>query len=187
MTVVDWLLGSDPAIRWQVMRDLTGEPDDVVAAERSRVASEGWGARLLAGQAPDGQWGESTYSAWIDTPDGRATLRLDAVAGHGPRADQRGSLPRRRPGSEQHHLLRGGNPFFAGEVEPCINGRVLGLGAYFGEPCEEVLERLLGEQLTDGGWNCEAPPSATILVSHHDLRPGRAVWSTSWRRGPPSR
>jgi hypothetical protein len=70
MTVVEWLLDSDPSIRWQVMRDLTDEPDDVVAAERSRVASEGWGVRLLDLQAPDGQWGESTYSSWLDTPDG---------------------------------------------------------------------------------------------------------------------
>ena len=57
MTVIDWLLDSDPSIRWQVMRDLTHEPADVVAAERARVATEGWGARLLALQAPDGQWG----------------------------------------------------------------------------------------------------------------------------------
>jgi hypothetical protein len=68
MTVVEWLLDSDPAIRWQVMRDLTDEPDDVVAAERSRVASEGWGARLLDRQAPDGQWGESTYTRPGSTP-----------------------------------------------------------------------------------------------------------------------
>ncbi len=76
MTVVEWLLESDPSIRWQVMRDLTDEPDDVVAAERSRVASEGWAARLLDRQAPDGQWGESTYTSWIDTPDGQATCAL---------------------------------------------------------------------------------------------------------------
>jgi len=56
-------------------------------------------------------------------------------------------------------LYEGGQPFFEGEVEPCINGRLLNLGAYFREPCEAVLERLLGEQLEDGGWNCEAPPS----------------------------
>ena len=48
MTVIDWLLDGDPAIRWQVMRDLTDAPPDEVAAERARVAREGWGARLLA-------------------------------------------------------------------------------------------------------------------------------------------
>jgi hypothetical protein len=68
MTVVEWLLDSDPSIRWQVMRDLTDEPDEVVAAERSRVAHEGWGARLLTLQAPNGQWGESTYlRKWTST------------------------------------------------------------------------------------------------------------------------
>ena len=50
----------------------------------------------------------------------------------------------------------GNSPFFEGEVEPCINGRVVGLGAYFGERSDRLVDRLLGEQLEDGGWNCEA-------------------------------
>jgi hypothetical protein len=54
MTVLEWLLDSDPAIRWQVLRDLTDAPDDVVAAERARVATEGWGARLLEERDADG-------------------------------------------------------------------------------------------------------------------------------------
>src|SRR6267378_1779991 len=56
MTVLDWLLDSDPAIRWQVLRDLVHAPAEVVAAERARVATEGWGARLLALQGEDGGW-----------------------------------------------------------------------------------------------------------------------------------
>lgn len=51
------------------------------------------------------------------------------------------------------------SPFFEGEVEPCINGRVLACGAYFGEASDRLVDRLLDEQLPDGGWNCEAPPS----------------------------
>ena len=50
----------------------------------------------------------------------------------------------------------GNSPFFEGEVEPCINGRVVALGAYFGERSDRLVDRLLGEQLPDGGWNCEA-------------------------------
>ena len=81
-------------------------------------------------------------------------------------------------------LYEGGQPFFEGEVEPCINGRLLNLGAYFGEPCEAVLERLLGEQLDDGGWNCEAPPSvrssfhSTICVLEGLLEHERANGAT---------
>src|SRR5262245_9363122 len=56
--VIVWLLDTDPSIRWQVMRDLTGTSAEIVAAERSRVASEGWGPRLLDQQRPDGQWGD---------------------------------------------------------------------------------------------------------------------------------
>ncbi len=60
MEVIDWLLDSDPSIRWQVMRDLTNQPDEVVAAERSKVAAEGWGARFLSLQGGKGQWGRTS-------------------------------------------------------------------------------------------------------------------------------
>jgi hypothetical protein len=156
MTVLEWLLDSDPSIRWQVMRDLTDEPDDVLAAERSRVASEGWGARLLDLQAPDGQWGGGTYHPyWTSTT---YTLLLLRDLGLDPTSDE----ARRAVTLVQDNnitLDESGQPFFTGETEPCINGMVLALGAYFGEAREEVLDRLLDEQLDDGGWNCEEPAS----------------------------
>jgi hypothetical protein len=184
MTVVAWLLDSDPSIRWQAMRDLTDEPDVVVAAERARVACEGWGARLLERQAADGQWGESGYTRYIDTPDGRACHALMLLRDMG--LDPASGEARRAVGRVRDHitLYEGGQPFFEGEVEPCINGRLLNLGAYFGEPCEAVLERLLGEQLDDGGWNCEAPPSvrssfhSTICVLEGLLEYERAKGAT---------
>jgi hypothetical protein len=54
-----------------------------------------------------------------------------------------------------------GNPFFVGEVEPCINGQVGAVGAYFGQDVQGIVDRLLGEQLPDGGWNCEAENGST--------------------------
>ena len=66
MTVTDWLLDSDPSIRWQVMRDLLDEPADVVAAERARVAREGWGAQFLALQPPDGSLGRRSELPRMD-------------------------------------------------------------------------------------------------------------------------
>src|ERR1700726_3695963 len=56
MSVLDWMLDSDPSIRWQTLRDLADAPAEIVAAERARIATEGWGARLLALQGEDGQW-----------------------------------------------------------------------------------------------------------------------------------
>lgn len=76
--VLDWLLDSDPSIRWQVMADLMESPTESISAERARVATEGWGAHLLAEQAPNGQWGWSEYSHLVDgIPDaqGRVVLR----------------------------------------------------------------------------------------------------------------
>ena len=153
-SVMQWLLDSDPSIRWQVMRDLTGEPDEVVAAERARVAAEGWGARLLDRQRPDGKWGDGIAAPqWQSTLYTLLLLRDLGLDPTSERARKAVGLVRDRVtwGPEF-----GDSPFFEGEVEPCINGRVLALGAYFGETSDRLLDRLLGEQLADGGWNCEA-------------------------------
>jgi hypothetical protein len=158
MSVVDWLLDSDPAIRWQVMRDLLGESEVTVRRERSRVALEGWGARLLALQGPDGHWGGAAFvpHAWISTMD---TLQLLRDLGIAPTSDRmRTAIARMRDGCTWGREF-GNAPFFEGEVEPCINGRVLAMGAYFGEASDRLAGRLVQEQLSDGGWNCAAPRS----------------------------
>jgi len=187
MTVAEWLLDSDPSIRWRVMRDLTGEPADVVAAERSRVAAEGWGARLLALQGADGQWDGGTYfpSQAATTgdnaervlhrgSDGRLvaqpwtatffTLLLLRDLGLDPASEEaRRAVALVRDNSKWEHA---GQPFFSGEVEPCINGNTVVLGSYFGQDIQDVVDRLLGEQLSDGGWNCEAE-RGSIRSSFH--------------------
>ena len=163
MSVVDWLLDSDPSIRWQVMRDLTDAPVDEVAAERARVATEGVGAKLLALQAADGRWGGAAWNrGWESTMH---VLWLLYHLGLDPMSDE----ARRAVGLVRDHVTWKGsgppecdaNPFFVGEVEPCINGQVATAGGYFGEDVRGLIERLLDEQLADGGWNCEAPDRST--------------------------
>jgi hypothetical protein len=155
MMSMTWLLESDPAIRWQVMRDLTDEPGGVVAAERSRVAREGWGAQLLALQTPDGHWGGSDDRGWLATI---YTLVLLRELGVDPASEPvRSAIDLIRERITWQQL--DGRPFFDGETEPCINGAILATGAYFGVASERLVERLLSEQLDDGGWNCEAPKS----------------------------
>jgi hypothetical protein len=153
--VIKWLLDSDPAIRRQVLRDLVHAPDDVVAAERARVVSEGWGARLLALQA-DGHWGgNDREEAWMPTI---FTLVMLKDLGVDPSAEKvRNAIG--LVGQRVTWWQLDGRPFFEGETEPCLNGRILGVGAYFGGASSRLLDRLLGEQLADGGWNCKAPPS----------------------------
>lgn len=165
MHVLDWLLESDPAIRWQVLQDLVGAPREVVAAERARVATEGWGARLLALQGEDGQWaGGACFPSrsfdwragnqgqpWIST---LPTLQLLHDFGIDPDSDKvRQGVALIRDNCCWEHA---GQPFFSGEVEPCINGRTVTLGVYFHQDVNGVAARLLDEQLEDGGWNCEA-------------------------------
>ena len=152
--VVEWLLRADPSIRWQVLRDLTELPAEVVAAERSRVASEGWGARLLDQQRPDGQWGDGVATPfWWSNMYTLVFLRDLGADPTSPRVRAAIDLVRDNVTWGPWH---GDSPFFDGEVEPCINGRVVALGAYFGERTDRLVDRLLGEQLADGGWNCEA-------------------------------
>jgi hypothetical protein len=164
-SVISWLLDSDPAIRWQVMRDLTNEPDDAVAAERAQIASEGWGARLLALQASEGHWFADTdpwpLKGTIFTLTLLKDLGLDPSSEEACRAI---GLVR-----DRITLPQLGLPFFDGETEPCINGRILGTGAYFGEASEQLLDRLLSEQLDDGGWNCEAERGSVRSSFHSTI------------------
>jgi transcriptional regulator with XRE-family HTH domain len=234
MNVIDWLLDSDPAIRWQVKRDLLHEPGPDVAAERSRVATEGWGARLLALQDESGQWGREALPPGpkpegLPDPATRTMLRelqgisvedlgsyigIDSAtlaaweAGEPDDADERAGKYRRimdwmwrsigtyrpewtstthtlvllhemglDPASDQARraisLVRdnskwdnAGQAYFDGETEPCINGKTVALGAYFGVEVDSVVARLLGEQLEDGGWNCEAE-NGSVRGSFH--------------------
>lgn len=167
-SLLGWLLDSDPAIRWQVLRDLTDAAPAEVAAERARVADTGWGRRLLDLEQ-DGRWAggacfpsqdwqppESVVGArdaqpWTGT---YPTLRLLRDLGVEPtHPDVRAAVQRVRENCRWEY---DDLPFFDGEVEPCINGGTVTIGAYLGQDVSGIVERLLGEQLADGGWNCEA-------------------------------
>lgn len=157
MDVTDWLLDSDPSIRWQVMHDLLDEPAESVAAERARVAKEGWGARLLALQDERGYWGGHEYGMHRERTSVTWTLHLLRRLGVDPdAAETRAAIERVRAGVTWREW--GDLPYFHGEVEECVNGGVLALATYFGvlgEGSDRIIERLLGERLGDGGWNCD--------------------------------
>jgi hypothetical protein len=184
VTVLDWILDSDPALRWQALRDLAGAPAELVAAERARVATEGWGARLLALQGEDGQWaggalfpgGRGYFEAGgkSDDHDGQPwnataySLLMLRDLGVDPRHDEvRRAVALVRDHCLWEHDLQ---PFFSGEVEPCINGMVVVLGVYFDQDVEGVVARLLAEQLEDGGWNCEAENGSVRSSFHTTIR-----------------
>ena len=181
MSTLDWLLDSDPAIRWQVLRDLADAPADVIAAERARVATEGWGARLLALQGDDGLWaGGALFPAgWFDIPrdeqpEGQpwTATAYSLVALHDFGVDPDDDRVRRAVAQVREHCRweHAGQPFFDGEVEPCINGMVVALGAYFDQDVDGVVARLLGEQLEDGGWNCEVENGSVRSSFHTTIR-----------------
>jgi hypothetical protein len=197
VTVIDWLFDSDPSIRWRVMRDLTGAPAGEVAAERARVATEGLGARLLALQAHDGGWGGAAWNrGWDSTMHVLLLLRdlgLDPASDQARRAVGlvRDRVTWQGCGPQECH----GNAFFEGEVEPCINAQVAAGGAYFGQGVRNIIDRLLAEQLSDGGWNCEAPNGSTrssfntticvleALLEHEQAGGGTPEVTEAGRRG----
>ncbi|HNR00869.1 MAG TPA: hypothetical protein PKN52_12765, partial [Trueperaceae bacterium] len=160
---VRWLLRGDPAIRWQTMRDLVGAPAAEYERERATVATNGWGAESLARQDEDGQW-RVERAEWPLAPT-LYSLQLLRHCGLDPLSEQaRRAIARVREGVRWEFW--GNAPFFDGEVEPCINGGVLAVGAYFGVASSKLLDRLLGEQLADGGWNCEAE-QGSVRSSFH--------------------
>lgn len=204
MDAVDWLLDSDPAIRWQVLRDLVHAPSQVVALERARVAAEGWGARLLALQGEDGQWAggacfpaksfnwrrENQGQPWIST---LPTLQLLVDFGVDPRSER--AQEAIRAVKEGCHWEHAGQPFFDGEVEPCINGRAVRIGVYFGQNMDALVDRLVAEQLDDGGWNCEAEKGSVCssfattinvlegLLAHQEATGGSSETGAALRKG----
>jgi len=158
MKVMGWLLDSAPCIRWQVMRDIAGSPPELVAVERARVGVEGDGAKLLSLQAADGTWnGVAWNRGWNSTMHVLMLLRDMGIDPTSRQARHATDLVRDRvtwKGCGPPEC--GGNAFFDGEIEPCINGQVAAVGAYFGQNVDRLVERLLAEQRSDGGWNCEA-------------------------------
>ena len=160
--VIDWLLDGDPGIRWQVLSDLEHAPAEDVAAERVRVEHEGWGARLLSLEGPDGLWdGGAVFPAgytggepgqpWTPTMHTLQTLRILGLDAESESARRTVALV-----AENGRWEHAGQAYFDGEVEPCINGRTIEAGAYFGVDVEPIVDRILEERLGDGGWNCEA-------------------------------
>jgi hypothetical protein len=180
--VTEWLLDSDPAIRWQVMRDLTDEPRKVFEAERARVAGEGWGAHLLGLQADDGMWGGGAYSPkWISTTYTLLLLRQLGI-------DPVDSQVRAATELVRDRVVMGGksHPFFEYTTEACVTGMALALGSYFLEDATGLPqpESLMARQRDDGGWNCHVGSSrssfhTTISVLEGLLGYERAVGGDS--------
>jgi hypothetical protein len=164
-SVIQWLLDSDPSIRWQTMRDILHAPADEVASERAKVVTQGWGAEILTAQSKDGKGDPANRFPEYNV---MRTLLLLHDMGLDPASEQaKTAIARVRKNVQwlmnirQDELPKDEDiswwhkPFFEGEVEPCINGRVVTIGAYFGEDMQPVVDRLLGEQMADGGWNCD--------------------------------
>ena len=162
--VIDWLLASDPSIRWQALRDLLDAPEAEWAAERARVETEGWGARLLACQDADGQWAGGAFipagfdprewrevgQPWTATSFALSQLREFGLDPACARARRTVALV-----GANARWDEGGQPYWEGEVEECINGRTVADGAWFGVDVAPIVARLVGERQGDGGWNCE--------------------------------
>lgn len=168
--VITWLLDSDPAIRWQVMRDVLALPESEWTAERAKVETQGWGATLLAHEDEDGQWAGGSFvpadfeareweevgQPWTATTYALSQLRefgLEPTSARARRAVQLVGASSRWDEGDQ--------PYWEGETEECINGRTLADGAYFGVDVAPIADRLVGERLQDGGWNCERARGST--------------------------
>lgn len=173
--LLDWLLDSDPALRWQVERDLVGAPAEVWEATRARVATEGYGAALLARQDADGQWAGGAFfpagffgsaeaeepgQPWVATTWVLKDLRewgVDASV-----LDGTAELLAANSRWEYQDL-----PYWGGEVDVCINSYTLASGAWLGVDVTALADWFVTHRLADGGWNCEAEEGDSVRSSFH--------------------
>src|SRR5262249_46643726 len=167
-----WLLEGDPAIRWQVLRDVVGAGESSVARERQRVAREGWGARLLARQDPEGTWAGGTSSdgglyhpKWVSTTYTMLLLRDFGLPATNRQARKACALL-----LDQGLQRDGGiNYGWWGVSETCVTGMVLSILCAFeydDDRLDVVAEHLLDQQMPDGGWNCRRRRGATHSSVH---------------------
>lgn len=155
----EWLLDTDPALRWQVERDLLDAPEERWMATRARVATEGIGARTLARQDPGGTWaGGAFFPHGWDAPDGSpqpwtaTTWVLKDLREWGVAASSLGDTAARLTSlTWEYEDL----PYWEGEVDCCINSWTLSNGLWLGADVDGIVEWFLAHQLPDGGWNCE--------------------------------
>ncbi len=194
--VLDWLLDSDPALRWQVERDLAGAPPEVWESTRARVATEGFGARLLALQDPDGQWDGGAYfpkdffgspeqeepgQPWVAT-----TWSLNSLREWGMPAEAMGDTAARLAAHatwEYDDL-----PYWGGEVDVCINAFTLGNGAWLGVDMSQLAQWFVEHRQDEGGWNCEAEEGSgsTRSSAHSTLNAVRGLLDYERRTGDTS-
>jgi hypothetical protein len=179
-SLTGWLLDSDPALRWQVERDLLGEPPAVWETTRARIATEGFGARLLALQDPDGQWaGGAFFPADFDfegpeAADGgqpwtATTWTLNSLREWGMdpavlRERRTVELLEENARWEYDDL-----PYWGGEVDCCINAWTLANGVWLGADVDDIAAWFVGHRLVDGGWNCEWVEGSTRSSFHSTL------------------
>ncbi|WP_336697588.1 prenyltransferase/squalene oxidase repeat-containing protein [Curtobacterium sp. USHLN213] len=172
-TVVDWLLDSDPALRWQVERDIVGAPAPTWQATRARVATEGLGAALLAHQDPDGQWAGGAYFPAEPEPEGpgqpytATTWSLNALREWGLDAAVLGDTAARLDANSRWEY--DDLPYWGGEVDCCINAFTLANGAWLGADVDGIADWVLERQQPDGGWNCEWVEGSTVSSFHSTL------------------
>lgn len=177
--VLDWMLDSDPALRWQVERDLLGAPPEVWAATRARVATEGFGARLLAEQDDDGQWAGGAYfpgDAEFDHPDERdeggqpytaTTWSLNALREWGVDAAVLAGTAELLAANSRWEY--DDLPYWGGEVDCCINAFTLANGAWLGVDVSGLAQWFLDHRMADGGWNCDWVDGSTRSSFHSTI------------------
>jgi hypothetical protein len=174
--LTDWLLDSDPALRWQVERDLLRLPEEVWAKTRATVATEGFGARLLALQDPDGQWaGGAFFPADFDfkevenagQPWTATTWTLNSLREWGLEADALTDTAQRLAANSRWEY--DDLPYWGGEVDCCINSWTLSNGLWLGADMDGLVDWFLAHRLNDGGWNCEWVNGATSSSFHSTL------------------
>ncbi|CAN5125966.1 hypothetical protein BH11ACT3_BH11ACT3_10740 [soil metagenome] len=183
--LMKWMLDTDPALRWQVERDLAGEPEEVWQATRARVATEGHGAELLSHQDADGQWAGGAYFPgdfeW-DSPEAAegqpwtaTTWSLNALREWGLDASALAGTAEKLAANAKWEY--DDLPYWGGEVDACINGFTLANGVWLGADVSGIADWFVAHQMDEGGWNCEWVEGSVRASVHSTLNSLKGILS----------
>ncbi|CAN7521216.1 squalene cyclase [Microbacterium foliorum] len=170
-----WMLDADPALRWQVERDLLGAPADVWRSTRARVSTEGFGAALLAAQDPDGRWDGGAHfpGDFFGTVEAEQPGQPWTATSWSLNQLREWGVPAAALGDTADRLARNCRweyddmPFWGGEIDVCINAFTLANGAWLGADVSRLVRWFPEHRLADGGWNCEAEEGDSVRSSFH--------------------
>jgi hypothetical protein len=163
--IISWLLEGDVSIQYQTHRDLldTDKPN-----LRKKIESEGWGLQFLSYRQQNGHWGRGFYQPkWTSSHYTLLDLKnLNIPTNNKSIRETLNIIFENEKGADGGILPIG----TIKKSDVCVNGMVLNYSSYFHtkeELLKSIVDFLLSEEMSDGGFNCQSNRKGAVHSSLH--------------------